>query len=101
MHQLEKIGIFPPLMIIAGWNTHGGSWNETMVLFVEIRFFALKPRTQCIDQKKLGFSHPWFDVIVVTNFLMTQLLNKFANTVIPTTYFSSITFGIFCILTVL
>jgi hypothetical protein len=54
----EKFGVFPPLMIFAGWNTHGGSWNKTMILFVEIRFFQLKPKTQCIGQKNLGFSHP-------------------------------------------
>ena len=30
-----------------------------MVSVAEIRFFALKPDTQCIGWKKLGFSHPW------------------------------------------
>ena len=25
MHYPEKVGVFPPLMIIAGWNTHGSS----------------------------------------------------------------------------
>ena len=38
MHQLEKVGVFLPLMIIAGWNIHGGTWNETMILFVDIRY---------------------------------------------------------------
>jgi len=30
-------------------------WNDTMVLFVEIIFFALKPKIQCIVWEKLGF----------------------------------------------
>ena len=30
-----------------------------MVLFAEIRYVALKPKTQCIGrEKKLGFFHP-------------------------------------------
>ena len=39
----------------------------------------------------------YFIVIVVT-FLMTLFMNKFTNNV-TLTYFSSLTFGIFCILT--
>jgi hypothetical protein len=55
----RKFGVFPPLMITASWNTHDGNWNKTMILFVEIRLFQLKPKTQCIGQKKLGFLHLW------------------------------------------
>ena len=44
MHELENVGVFSPLMTIAGWNTHGGNSNKTMVLFSKIMFFALKPK---------------------------------------------------------
>ena len=36
------------------------SWNITMVLFAGSEFFALKPKTQCIGWKKLGFPLPWW-----------------------------------------
>ena len=49
-------------MIITGWNTYDGNWNQTMISFVEIMFFTLKLKTQCIGQKKLGFSHYWCDL---------------------------------------
>ena len=49
-------GGFPPLMVIVGWSTHGSSSNKTIVLFLKIRFLALKPKTQCINYKKLVFS---------------------------------------------
>ena len=29
-------------------------WNITMLIFAKIRFLALKPKTQCINEKKLG-----------------------------------------------
>lgn len=49
---------FPPLKIIAGWNTHNGSYNKTMVLFTNFQFFASKPKIQYIGRKKVGFFHP-------------------------------------------
>ena len=42
-------------LIIVGSNNS----NKTMVLFAEIGFDSLKPKTQCIGQKKLGVFHPW------------------------------------------
>lgn len=61
MHRSEKNRIFPPFMIITSWNTYNGSFNKTMVLFVETGVFALNPKTQYIGWKKLGFSRPKMD----------------------------------------
>jgi hypothetical protein len=58
MHQLEKVGVFSPLMIIVGWNTHGGNSNKTMILFAKIRFLALKPKLPMHRPGKVGFFPP-------------------------------------------
>jgi hypothetical protein len=58
MHELKKFEVYPPWMIIAGWNTHGGNLNKAMCFICINWTFALKPKTQCISQIKLGFFHP-------------------------------------------
>ena len=59
MHHPEKSWGFPTFDDNCWLEYTWRQLKKTMVLFVEIRFFALKPNTQCIGQKKLGFLHHW------------------------------------------
>ena len=59
MHQPEKnIEFFPPLMITAGWNTHGGSLNKTMAFIHRNRDLCIRTKNPIHRPKKVGFSPP-------------------------------------------
>ena len=57
-------------------------WNKPCFLFAKNQVFASKPKTQCINQKKLGFFHPWYSRVMEPTHMTELCYGEFSKFIV-------------------